>query len=256
MATHSNVDAQSVNAPAAGAIANLSPTIRKHGPLMRALHMPLASAWILLRFLLVPVLWVPYKLGRSMKWAFKVDSFFKRTLYPLSECPDDNPVRDVEPNIPVGGAIPKIKVRQYTRWVDIASLTKEQRLLLVLFRGSWCPYSRLHLSDLASVATEFRALGITVLAVSAHDHRIWWRSKGVDLKFGADPTGELFAAMGVKVEPSLAQRVWGMLVPHESVFLFEKGGTLIASDVRRLSSFKPGQTFLSAKKWLDISRSA
>jgi peroxiredoxin len=39
-------------------------------------------------------------------------------------------------------------------------------LLLVYYRGGWCPYCNRHLADLQSVETEFARLGIQILAIS------------------------------------------------------------------------------------------
>jgi peroxiredoxin len=228
------------------------PVIRRHGPVTAAVRMPLAGAWIAARFMLMPALWVPFKLGSRMRWAFTVDSFMKRAIFPLTERPDNALQNDLGP--PAVRAMPGVRVRQGARTIDLAEVANGRRVLLVVFRGSWCPYSRLHLSDLATVQRSLDELGVTIIAVSAHADEAWWRSKGVDFVFAADPDGELFRALGVQQEPSLAQQTWGMLLPHESVFLFERGGALVASDVRRLDSTKTQQAFLSATKWLEIAR--
>lgn len=230
------------------------PAIQRSGPLQLALRMPLSSLWIALRFMLVPLLWVPYRLGSRMRWAYSIDAFMKRTCYPLTEGPDPDSARSVAPRLAPGDPLPSVTVQVDGRAVDLASVARGQRLLLVLFRGSWCPYSRLHLSDLASLQDQLRAAEVCVLAVSVHDDAAWWRTKGVRFSVAHDPSGRIYQALGVAIDPPISHRVWGMLVPHESVFLFDRDGALIASDTRRLSSFKTKQKFLSAAQWLRAAR--
>lgn len=231
--------------------------IVRHSRLVAAARMPLAGAWIALRFLLVPILWLHYRPGQRMHWAFAADAFMKRALYPLTETADDTPRN--EANAPIAHIAPAASAppagtgwaRMEPQPVDLAAAASGRPLLLILYRGSWCPYSRLHLADLATVVQPLHALGIAVLAVSARRHDRWWQARGIDLPFAADPEGELFRVMGVRVEPPLSHRVWGMLLPHESVFLFDRYGNLVAADVRRLDGMKAHQTFLRAARWLD-----
>ena len=230
--------------------------IRRSDPLQLALRMPLSSLWIALRFMLVPLLWVPYKLGSRMGWAYSIDAFMKRTCYPLTEGADWDPIQAVAPRITPGDPLPSVTVQMNGREVDVASVAQGQRLLLVLYRGSWCPYSRLHMTDLASSQNELRAAGVSVLAVSVHDDADWWRARGVGFSLAHDPSGHIYQALGVDIDPPISHRVWGMLVPHESVFLFDRDGTLIASDTRRLSSFKTKQKFLSTAQWLRAAKAS
>ncbi len=231
--------------------------IRRHSPFIAAVRTPLSAIWIGIRFLLLPVLWLRYRMGSRMNWAFATDACMKRLLYPLTEGADETPRRDVEvppallaPPSP-GAANGWARVSPHP--VDLERFANGRPLLLILYRGSWCPYSRLHLTDLATVAQRLDELGVAVLAVSARNHAKWWHARGIALDFAADPDGDLFRAMGVRIEPPLAHRVWGMLLPHESVFLFDRNGNLVAADVRRLSATKTRQTFLSSTRWLTIA---
>jgi len=63
---------------------------------------------------------------------------------------------------------------------------------------------------------------------------------------------ESCGALGVKAPQSLSQKVWGTLVPYESVFLFDADRRLIASDVRSVSNTTMRQRFVSTKVWLDL----
>ncbi|AOJ05453.1 MULTISPECIES: redoxin domain-containing protein [Burkholderia] len=247
------------------------PRIRRHSPFVAALRTPLAGVWVGIRFLLIPLLWLRYRTGSRMDWAFSVDAFMKRSLYPLTETPDDALKRDLELPASVqsrydiadpadGETDAAPPPRSENGWaslghhpIDLARFANGRPLLLILYRGNWCPYSRLHLADLSTVAHRLETLGVAVLAVSARRHDDWWRAKGISLAFAADPDGDLFHAMGVRIAPPLSHRVWGMLLPHESGFLFDRHGNLVAADVRRLNPTKTKQTFLSATRWLALA---
>lgn len=230
------------------------PRIVRHSRLASMLRMPLAAAWIGMRFLLVPALSLRYRPGMRMHRAFALDAWMKRALYPLTETADDTLRNDVDAGSALSAQAGAGWARMAPQPVDLAACADGRPLLLILYRGSWCPYSRLHLADLATVAQPLQELGVAVLAVSARRHDRWWQSRGIAFNFAADPDGELFRAMGVRVEPPLSHRVWGVLLPHESVFLFDRAGNLVAADARRLNGMKARQTFLSAARWLALAR--
>jgi peroxiredoxin len=241
--------------------------IRRHNLLQVCALLPLSGAWIAVRFMLVPILWIPYRLGANMNHAFIVDSFMKRMLFPLTEQADQVVVRS---EIPAN--LPNVKVTHLKSFPDpttnarngvarhartvgddpitLKEFARGRPLFLIVYRGSWCPYARLHLADFVSIVDELEDLGVAVIAVSAHNHYTWWWSKGVRLSFAADPAGDLFRALGVYSQSPLAHRVWGLLLPAESVFFFDADGKLVIADVRQLSSTKIKQTFCAAEKWL------
>lgn len=220
---------------------------------MLGIRMPLTATWIALRLLLVPLLYIPYRMGRSMRWAHEIDAFVKRLCFPLTEQPDDELVQDVNAQIRPGDTIPDFELEVDGKRTSLARLVEDGPLLLVPYRGNWCPYSRLHLTNLAASYDRFRAAGISVLAVTAYSRASWWRAKGVMLPMADEPTGKLFDALGIRVQLTLANLVWGKLVPHEGVFLYGRGGKLLACDARLLSSYKLGQRFLTADKILALA---
>ncbi|MDT8997714.1 redoxin domain-containing protein [Paucibacter sp. APW11] len=244
-------------------MATVPSRIQPHSSIAVALRMPLAGLWIALRFAVAPLLWLRYRSGSRMDWAYAVDTFFKRQFFPLTEASDELVRDDVN-------AAPHAVCRQVdgpapagvgVGWPEVAGRAPDLKrfaagrpLLLILFRGTWCPYSRLHLTDLATVAAELESLGVAVLAVSAREQSRWWHAHGVKLPFAVDPDGDLFRSMRVRIEPGFAQRAWGLLLPHESVFLFNERGELLVADVRRLNSTKTRQTFLSSAQWLQFAR--
>ncbi len=50
--------------------------------------------------------------------------------------------------------------------LDLKSLVKEQSLLLVFYRGAWCPYCNKHLSELNEIAGDIEKAGVKLIAVS------------------------------------------------------------------------------------------
>ncbi|MCX4242439.1 redoxin domain-containing protein [Paraliomyxa miuraensis] len=248
----SSIDASVLHGEGEGTGAR-APAIHRDHPLMLGIRMPLTAAWITVRLLLVPLLYLPYRLGRSMRWAHELDAAVKRRCFPLTERADEHATQQVVPRLREGDPIPDVTVALAGRSVSLPELAEEGRLLVVLYRGNWCPYSRLHLGHLAAEHARLQAAGITVVGITAHSRAWWWRAKGVSFDMVDDPSGTVFDAFGVKALTSLPNRVWGKLVPHESVFLFERGGALIAGDVRKLSSYRLRQSFLSVDALLRLA---
>lgn len=58
--------------------------------------------------------------------------------------------------------------------------TLDRPVLLVTFRGGWCPYCNLHLSELRHVIPEIRALGVDVLFLSGDRPEQLYRSLEAD----------------------------------------------------------------------------
>lgn len=219
--------------------------IQKDTPAVVRIKLVLTSGWIGIRYLFVPILWAFHRLGRPMDVPYAIDSRIKRVLFPKTEAPNDTARNDARVELGTPGWVQVADQRE-----KLERLAQGQPLLLVAYRGSWCPYSRLHLTDLASHSDRFARLGIRLAGVSSRTDDSYWHSCGVYIETIADPAGDMFRALGVYRAPSLSQTVWGMLLPHESTFLFDRNGTLVAVDTRHLSATKTGQTFLSANAWL------
>ena len=212
------------------------------------------ALWIIVKYLLVPVMYIPFRLGVPTCWAYRIDAYVRRTLLPVTESPEERLAHHITPRLQPGEFAPRTSVRQRGRVVTLYDVAPGRQLLLILFRGSWCTYSQLHLADAAQHAERLRERGVEILAVSSRRDEQWWKSKGVDIPLAADRDGALFDALGVKAPQSLLQKLWGTLVPYESVFLFDIDRRLIASDVRSVSNTRMRQRFVSTKMWLDLAR--
>jgi peroxiredoxin len=229
-------------------------SVRRSGLVEVAVKAPAVGIWMGVKHLLAPVLYLPFRLGVPTCWAYRIDAYVKRTILPLTELPDERILHDVMPRIQRGDFAPRTKIRHRGEALTLYEVAEGRPLLLILFRGSWCSYSRLHLADVMQYAEQFRQCGIEILAVSSRRDERWWKSQGVDVPLAADRDGLLFEALGVKAPPSFTQQVWGTLVPHESMFLFDSDRRLIASDVRMVSNVHMKQRFSSAKIWPDLFR--
>jgi peroxiredoxin len=253
------VDTQEQASPAATVCAapslppGRSPTrIERSGPLAVPVRAAATAAWIAVKYLLLPVLYIPYRLGVATCWAYRIDAYMRRTLLPLTELPDERISQHIAPRIRPAELAPHVPIKYRGQIVDLYGVAPGRQLLLIVYRGSWCSYSQLHIADAAAHADQLRRRGVEILAVSSRRDERWWTSKGIDLRFAADSQGALFEALGVKAPQSLSQKVWGTLVPYESVFLFDADRRLVACDVRNVSNTRMRQRFVSTKAWLDL----
>ncbi len=212
------------------------------------------TAYILTKWMASPFLLISRRAGWHGTWPRRFDAAANLACLPLTEAPDRHERHDVTPSLAPGNLIPDVSVSLTGGKTRSLRSFAGRPLLLALVRGHWCSYSRMHLMDLCTAAPQLAAAGVRLLAVSSHPEEEWWQSHGVTIPLGADPEGAVFRALGVRVDTWL-ETAWGRVLPHESVFLFDAAGRLVAADVRRVSSTRPRQTFLSAEHWVELAQS-
>jgi len=67
----------------------------------------------------------------------------------------------------VGDAIPAINLMTPTgESFDLQAAVKKQPLVIIFYRGGWCPYCNRHLSDLQTIDPQLQELGYTIIAIS------------------------------------------------------------------------------------------
>ncbi len=82
----------------------------------------------------------------------------------------------------------------------------ERPVLLILFRGGWCPYCNLHLSELRHVIPDIRALGVDIVFLSGDRPEVLYEGlsddtqadiAGLDYRIYSDAAAHAAEALGV-----------------------------------------------------------
>jgi peroxiredoxin len=131
----------------------------------------------------------------------------------------------------------------------------ERPALLITFRGGWCPYCNMHLSELRTVMPEIQALGFDVLFLSGDRPELLYESlksetladiEGLGYQIYSDADAEAALAFGIAFQASEATinrrhekdediRDSSMLrhgiLPVPAVFAIDKGGVIAYSFV-------------------------
>jgi peroxiredoxin len=133
---------------------------------------------------------------------------------------------------------------QHNRPFDLQALIAARPLIIVFYRGGWCPYCNLELRAYQALLSEIHGAGAELVAVSPElpDHSLSTAEKN-DLSFSvlSDIGGELASAAGIRftlsdeVRPfyekaghALPQRngdgLWALPMP--ATFVVERGGRI------------------------------
>jgi len=226
-------------------------TIARHSPARAAVHAASYGGHIAFKWLLAPGFHVARRAGWRGTWPRRLDAACNLALLPMTERPDDRLRADVAPAVRTGDPIPDVEVRLADGTSRSVRSFAGRPLLLVLVRGNWCAYSRLHLADLNAALPRLEAANVRVLAVSSYASADWWSSRGIRIPVALDPEGALFAALGVRLDDFM-DNAWGRVLPHESAFLFDASGRFVIADIRVVSGYRTRQSFLSGEQWIRI----
>jgi len=118
------------------------------------------------------------------------------------------------------------------RRVVLSELRRRGPVVLVFYRGHWCPFCRRHLKRLQEHLGEIRSRGAAVVAVSS-DERVLARrlsdELGLEYPVLSDLDGAVMDAYGVR------NRLLGIAggIPHASVFIIDVKGIVRFREVRR-----------------------
>jgi len=131
----------------------------------------------------------------------------------------------------------------------------EAPTILVTFRGGWCPYCNMHLSELRHVVPELQAQGIDVLFLSGDRPELLYKSLKLETQEAIDGLGytilsdaniEAALALGIafKVEDESVSRMEGRgtdlgdssmarfrALPVPAVYMIDKSGKVVYSFV-------------------------
>ncbi len=223
--------------------------ITKHQTFELPLYIAMSSVYIILKYIISPFLYTLRKLGLSSSLPRQLDASINRVILPLTESSDNVEKLDVQPKLKKGDKLPLVQLKDPDGKNGLLSDYTTSPLLIIFVRGSWCSYSRLHLTDLMLHKEEFENAGIKLLAITGYKDQEWWRSKEIDIPMRVDQKGDIFKTFGVQMD-SWVDYAWGRILPHESVFLFDRERNLKFFDVRKVIGFLPGQQFLGSNALL------
>ena len=104
----------------------------------------------------------------------------------ISEGHADAPVaataNEIEP-LNVGDAAPRFTVETVEgKAFDFDPRELERPAIVIVFRGGWCPYCNMHLSELRHVVPEIHTLGVDVLFLSGDRPELLYDSLGDDTR--------------------------------------------------------------------------
>ncbi|MFC1629223.1 redoxin domain-containing protein [Gemmatimonadota bacterium] len=225
--------------------------VRRHSLPLVVLLAPLSGIYIVIKWILSPVLYLIRLMGVRPSWSSSIDAYVNRLITPLTERSDNALRVDITPTIGLNGLLPEVNLQLPDGSSRSLRSYAGKPLLLILARGGWCSLSRLHLAELNASLPEFEEKGVQLLAVISHPRYSWWQIDGISIPIVADEEGGLFRILGLHAD-SWKERVWGRVLPYESVLLFNDEGRFLAADIRKVKGAKFGQTFLSSRSWLEI----
>ncbi|NLX58902.1 MAG: peroxiredoxin family protein [Phycisphaerae bacterium] len=118
------------------------------------------------------------------------------------------------------------------RRVVLSDLWRRGPVVLVFYRGHWCPFCRRHLKRLQEHLDAIRGRGAALVAVSS-DERVLARrlsdELGLEYPLLRDPDGSVMDAYGVR------NRLLGIAggIPHPAAFIVDGDGIVRFREVRR-----------------------
>lgn len=69
--------------------------------------------------------------------------------------------------IKIGTEVPSATIRTIEgNEIDIREVIKGQKAIVIFYRGGWCPYCNLHLSELQNIEGDLLKLGYKIIAIS------------------------------------------------------------------------------------------
>ena len=106
----------------------------------------------------------------------------------------------------ISTTIPDVEVRDiHNKVVNLRQLVAQKPTLFIFYRGGWCPYCSLHLSELKQVEDEITALGWNMVAISVDRPEVLQKTLAEgDLKYTllSDSPANAIKAFGLAFEVS------------------------------------------------------
>ena len=130
--------------------------------------------------------------------------------------------------------------------VDVAEISKGKPVVLIFYRGGWCPYCNLHLADLQTIESSLRELEIPVYAISPDNLEELYKSVDkheLSYTLLSDSKMEVAEAFGIAftMDEEMVQKYKGYGIdlegasgethhklPHPAVYLVNQGRIVFA----------------------------
>ncbi|HMQ10546.1 MAG TPA: peroxiredoxin-like family protein [Oligoflexia bacterium] len=166
----------------------------------------------------------------------------------------------------VGQSIPKVTLKDITdNDVQLNKLVQEKPTVLIFYRGGWCPYCNVHLSELVSIEKDILKKGYQIVAISIDtpeqlkktlsknsiQYTLLSDSQAVaSKKFGLafrvdDETYKKYIGYGINLEEASGEK--HHILPVPAVFLVNQKGKITYSHINPDYKIR-----LSTKKILDV----
>lgn len=148
--------------------------------------------------------------------------------------------------INIGEEIPSVNVRDVDgKEINLLDLTKGKKSILIFYRGGWCPYCNVHLSELQQVEDDILALGYKLIAISIDKPEKLKESlqeHSLNYELYSDSKAEVSKAFGIafKVEDSQVEMLKNHnmnlekssgeqhhILPVPSLFIVDEEGKII-----------------------------
>ncbi|MFK7049080.1 Putative peroxiredoxin bcp [Flavobacterium columnare] len=110
----------------------------------------------------------------------------------------------------IGETIPNAQIQKIdSSFVSTHSITNKKKTVLIVYRGGWCPYCNVHLSNVATIENDIIKLGYQIIAISPDSPSSLVKTSDKDkLKYTlySDSKGDLLTAMGITYEAPLTYK--------------------------------------------------
>jgi len=123
--------------------------------------------------------------------------------------------------------------------IPLTDVVSQQRSVILYYRGGWCPYCNVHLSDIGLIEQELIALGYQIIGISPDSPEKLKESQEKEMfkcDLYSDSDGSLMMNLGIAFEAP--ERYHGMLktvsgqrnpgyLPVPSLFVVDTDGTIL-----------------------------
>lgn len=120
------------------------------------------------------------------------------TVSAFAQVPDKP--EDIAPLL-IGETVPRVMVTSpENKSLNIGDIVAQKPTVLLIYRGGWCPYCNLHLSDIQNIEKDIRNKGYQIVAISPdapQNLKVTENEKGIHYSLYSDSKTELIRAMGL-----------------------------------------------------------